>query len=70
MRTDQNHTDISTLAPLAGSDACRPRQRLARIISTLAPLAGSDEVDIELERADLAISTLAPLAGSDNQGRR
>ena len=33
---------ISTLAPLAGSDGARRRQREHRPISTLAPLAGSD----------------------------
>ena len=60
---------ISTLAPLAGSDAVEHVAEELAHISTLAPLAGSDEHQTRAVLEHLRISTLAPLARSDSRWR-
>ena len=58
---------ISTRAPLAGSDRRGAENNAGEVISTRAPLAGSDDIS-KLSGALDIISTRAPLAGSDSEG--
>ena len=55
---------VSTHAPLAGSDLAHVDLRLLDVVSTHAPLAGSDLQPFE-HVGPVAVSTHAPLAGSD-----
>ena len=56
--------DVSTHAPLAGSDDGRSHHLGIGLVSTHAPLAGSDG-GVPAARGHQQVSTHAPLAGSD-----
>ena len=56
---------VSTHAPLAGSDGRRAEVEARPLVSTHAPLAGSDSRGLRAALLCIEVSTHAPLAGSD-----